>query len=74
MALIQLLLEKQVLAKHVESVLLPRLDPGSTPGISTFHKRNKTQSPANLELTGLCVFLLKKASPETATATVEHSV
>jgi len=35
-ALIQLLLENQVRANHVESTLLPRLDPGSIPGSSTF--------------------------------------
>jgi len=34
-ALIRHLFENQVGDKHVESLLLPRLDPGSTPGSST---------------------------------------
>ncbi len=36
MALIRLLFENQVKDKHVESLLLPRLDAGSTPASSTF--------------------------------------
>jgi len=55
-ALILLLLENQVEATHVESILLPRLDPGSIPGSSTFSKSIQKQTPVSVTFTGVFYF------------------
>ena len=62
MALIQSSFENQILDKHVESVLLPRLDRGSTPRSST--NENSKQPETNAMQVFVFVFSQHFSQPD----------